>query len=382
MQMTQLFLRRGLLLIAAVVSVFGLSILPVSGAGSITVTVSVSADPAGNQLTYRWRSSDGRIIDQDARSTQWTLPAGPGLHFAYVLVSNGKGGYTQRRVEVNTDTIGNPIIPTAPQTLQAPAAPAPPSNAHAIRAWVELGGGKLLNDLVPGVLVRWQDTVSGALYPPGGPVTTNAGGEYVIPDVPASTYACLFGISMTPGRFCVDLATRNTAALNDPNAPVLLSTASNAATDYIDSDGFGSTPTANGNLVLSDHQPCGQLDEFFGVHSLPTATVSDASGHSLLGPVSLNKFGGVSFDILGTNLTVTLTCEGAAPVVINGVNITASQTSYTDLGARVIPNVVVPVISGMTATYNGDSSVGTFPPLPPALPSDKQPRPDAYLSYK
>src|SRR5436190_13410206 len=70
----------------------------------LKVTVSVSAsDPAGNPLTYRWRSTDGRIIDQDAPSTQWTLPPGPGIHFAYVLVSNGKGGYTERRIAVNTD---------------------------------------------------------------------------------------------------------------------------------------------------------------------------------------------------------------------------------------------------------------------------------------
>jgi hypothetical protein len=103
--MIQLFLRRGASMLLAVVSLLGISILPASGAGNITVTVSaVASDPnPRNLLTYRWRSTDGQIIDDNVSSTQWTLPAGPGTHFAYVLVSNGKGGYTERRIAVNTD---------------------------------------------------------------------------------------------------------------------------------------------------------------------------------------------------------------------------------------------------------------------------------------
>jgi hypothetical protein len=113
-QMKKLCLRRGLLIIAAVVSVFGIGPLPVGGAGKdghgrdLKVTVSVFAfDWAGNPLTYRWRSTDGNITDQNAPSTEWTLPAGPGIHFAYVLVSNGKGGYTERRIAVNTDSLNS-----------------------------------------------------------------------------------------------------------------------------------------------------------------------------------------------------------------------------------------------------------------------------------
>ena len=64
-------------------------------------------DPAGDPLAYRWRSTDGQIIDQDAPWTKWTLPPGPGIHFAYVLVSNGKGGYTERRIAVNTDGLSS-----------------------------------------------------------------------------------------------------------------------------------------------------------------------------------------------------------------------------------------------------------------------------------
>jgi hypothetical protein len=87
-------------------------------------------------LTYQWRSTDGRIIDQDAPWTKWTLPAGPGIHFAYVLVSNGKGGYTERRIAVNTDGL-SAVQHTPPMDLVPP--PVLMSSDRPFRNW--LGGG-------------------------------------------------------------------------------------------------------------------------------------------------------------------------------------------------------------------------------------------------
>jgi hypothetical protein len=95
-----------LFVLSAIVLVFGLILSPASvrGADSVTVKVSVDAfEAAGNQLSYQWRATDGHIVDQNSPTTNWTLPNGPGIHFAYVLVSNGKGGYTEGRIAVNTD---------------------------------------------------------------------------------------------------------------------------------------------------------------------------------------------------------------------------------------------------------------------------------------
>ena len=62
-----------------------------------TVQVSVQAvDTSGGALHYVWKSTDGNLISADAPTVTWTLPAGPGLHFAYVLVFNGLGGYTKK----------------------------------------------------------------------------------------------------------------------------------------------------------------------------------------------------------------------------------------------------------------------------------------------
>ena len=104
----------------------------------VNVSASDPSDPSGNHLSYRWRATDGQIMDLSALSTLWTLPAGPGLHFAYVLVSNGKGGYTERRIQVNTDGL-SAVQPRAPLNLVAPAAPTPSPKTVPFRAW--LGGG-------------------------------------------------------------------------------------------------------------------------------------------------------------------------------------------------------------------------------------------------
>src|SRR3979409_864117 len=66
----------------------------------VTVAVQVT-DTSGGTLSYRWRSTDGTIRNVNAASTTWTLPEGPGLHFAYVLVSNGLGGHTERPIARN-----------------------------------------------------------------------------------------------------------------------------------------------------------------------------------------------------------------------------------------------------------------------------------------
>jgi hypothetical protein len=360
---------------------FGLS-LRVDPGPTVHLTATAT-DPNGYALAYQWKTTDGVLLNINGAQADWLLPSGPGLHFAYVLVSNGKGGYTQRRIAVNTDTIGNPIIPASPQTLLAPPGPTPPSAAHAFRAFVEVGipNTPLENHRVPGVLVRLKDTVSGTLFPPTGPVTATADGEYVIPDVPVSTYEvdCSVDSGVTFSN-CTEV-TRNTADVLDSGAPILLSTALSAGSVFRKPDHYTATTTANGSLMRSDHQPCGLVDEFFGIYSLPSTTVTDSGGTLLLGPVTFNKFGTTAFAAQGSNLTVKFTCEAATPVTINGINLAANAGSVY-LGAFVLGNVAAPTVPGMTATYNGDGSVGTFMPPPSGLPSDMIARPDAFLTYK
>jgi hypothetical protein len=109
--------------IIAIVLMFGMTVPPASVRGDDSVKVKLSVDAGedfGNPLTYQWRATDGRITDQNSPTTDWKLANGPGIHFAYVLVSNGKGGYTEGRIAVNTDS--NPTT-TAVGRDQYPSAP-------------------------------------------------------------------------------------------------------------------------------------------------------------------------------------------------------------------------------------------------------------------
>jgi hypothetical protein len=68
------------------------------------IDVSVTASTiSGHTLHYHWRATDGLIDDVDERTTKWTLPGGPGIHFAYVLIEDGMGGFAESRIAVNTD---------------------------------------------------------------------------------------------------------------------------------------------------------------------------------------------------------------------------------------------------------------------------------------
>jgi mono/diheme cytochrome c family protein len=75
------------------------------------IEVSVTASTfSRHALHYHWRATDGHIEDVDARTTHWTLPGGPGIHFAYVLIEDGMGGFAESRIAVNTDQSASTLI--------------------------------------------------------------------------------------------------------------------------------------------------------------------------------------------------------------------------------------------------------------------------------
>jgi len=139
-----------LLPIAAIVLMLGLTVPPVSVRGDDSVTVQVSVDASEvftKQLHYSWRATDGHIVDQDYPITDWTLPNGPGIHFAYVLVSNGKGGYTEGRIAVNTDNHPTTTVVPRDQYPMASAVsapiPDPAFNVPQIKGTVRLQDGSV-----------------------------------------------------------------------------------------------------------------------------------------------------------------------------------------------------------------------------------------------
>jgi len=337
-----------------------------------TVELNVQAtDTSGGTLHYAWKSTDGHINNVNSASTAWTLPEGTGIHFAYVLVSNGLGGYTERRILVNTDTLGSDHHGEEQDSEQegesshgsryhAPPAPAQVGDYWRSRVILDSSNAAGNEIYVPGASVFLTDKNTNLRYPPSGFITTDLKGEYLIPGVPPSTnetVTCL-----------VDGVTSDCSPDN-----VMLST---ATSHYVLGGQATSTSPVVGTFTLADGTPCGTLNEFFGVHATATATLLDSLSHVLAGPAQVNEFGDYYLPGQTNGAFVQLSCENATPV-----RIPASTSATTTLLTGVTP----PTVTNITATLSGTllaPPVAQFAPPATGLPSDIVTRTDNFLAQK
>lgn len=353
----------------------------------LTVQVSVSAsDSAGRPLFYQWLSTDGSIQDANAPTTTWTLPDGPGLHFAYVLVSNGFGGYTERRIAVNTDTIGTPLLVPSPQSVPIPPAPSSTQPANIFRGF--LTGGKV-NEIsfpsvgvIPGIPVDlpanngvpglYAENTTTQIY--SGPVSANVKGEFVFPNVDFTggqldVFDCL-GTSLC-GQWFGSPPYGGISAYGYSFSPYQYQQ------PYV--------PDIAGELLLADGSPCGTVTEFFGIPSTGAAAslIDSNSGLVLYGPVQTNEWGDYDLPaqpfVSEAPTSVSLQCENNPPVIIPVTNV--NQTGTTDMGVTTLSSVSAPIVTSMSATLNG-TQLGQFLPPVSGAPSDVVPLGDAFLSEK
>ena len=63
-----------------------------------SVIVCVAEDPDGDDLTYTWTASDGKITDEEGRKVTWIAPTNPVRHFVTVEVNDGRGGSSTAKV--------------------------------------------------------------------------------------------------------------------------------------------------------------------------------------------------------------------------------------------------------------------------------------------
>ena len=341
-----------------------------------TVQVSAQAiDTSGGTLHYRWKSTDGNLVTADSPTVNWSLPSGPGLHFAYVLVSNGLGGYTEKRIAVNTDSIGTRLSSdTHPLPYVAPPAPAPQGDTY--RSSVDWGYANGHDLHLPDVSVYVQDSATGATYPPSGPVTTDLRGDYVIPNLPAAAnYVTYCTVPGTPGPQECDPGFFF-GGFSMPNV---------ATTDYLSAApglDVSTTSTIGGNFTLQDGSPCGTLNEFFGVHVTGTARLLDAAGNQVGTPGRMNELGdfAVQYPITATPVNASFQCEGAPAFT---TAITQDALLNLDMGTIALPGVSAPEVQSMAATLNGTTiASANFQAAPQPLPSDIVSRADAFLAEK
>jgi hypothetical protein len=334
-----------------------------------TITIAVHAtDSSGGALHYKWKSTDGAVQSVDAPTTTWTPPAGPGLHFVYVLVTNGFGGYTERRVAINTDNLGIPVRIPAPRPLAAPPAPAQAGDFYEARlGWYStvFPDGNTHDAPAVGVPAYLSNPDLGTVYPSSGYAISDVTGKLVFSGVPAGEHYML-NCSIDGGASFQDC----TPALGNEML-------AGATSDYFSSNVSPQFPY-NGSFVLADGSACGTQDEFFGIHDSPTATLMDTHGHHLatfnvdeLGTFSVPPF---SVPFNPDIAFVSLKCD-KKPAIKVPVN------PEMDLGQTAVTGVTPPTIVSMTATLSG-KDVGIFLPPPTGLPSDVLTRSDGFLGEK
>jgi hypothetical protein len=235
------------------------------------VQVSATAAPgqAGDTLHYRWRSTDGAVLDHDSPTTTWRLPPGTGLHFVYVLVSNGKGGYAEERAVVNTDSIGTAFTPR-PTGNEYKAPPAPEVTTGTYQSLSEVP------DLSFSVKSGNPDVPyqSPTFY-------SDLRGRVAIRGIPMDTWNLLdlvIGGSDDGGLF---YSNNNNSVNTEPSVyypdQQLLSASFDTEADR---------GQRNGQVLLSDFSPCGTVNEFFGVTS--TAIIGGTVNGIPTGPVRAN----------------------------------------------------------------------------------------------
>jgi hypothetical protein len=351
-----------------------LPILAFVPAGStINVSVSVQAPPAGVTLSYRWRATDGTVVDVNAPATTWTLPAGQGQHFLYVQVSNGQGGYTEQRFGVTTtDTLATaPAVVSGAPRPTVPKAPPSGSGLGIFRAW--------LPDQRPDVLLEAVDTT---ITPPTvyGPVSTDLQGQFTFFNLPQDSFQLL--LSDAPGRSfrpSVNSSVFGTSiAVSEYNSftsiPAFLPTSL---------DEIGNTIVA-GHVALQDGSLCGAVDKLFGTEVAATATLLNSSKAIVAGPVRVNTPGYYQLDASlpsSGSYSVQVACENlpvltvAVPVVV-----TAGSTNIYRSVNFLFPSSP-PVITGFSATLVG-VPVLISGATQTSLPSDDYPGGNRFLTTK
>ncbi|HYD61910.1 MAG TPA: hypothetical protein VEC35_16210 [Noviherbaspirillum sp.] len=346
---------------------------PAPAAPSSPVTLMVSAtatDPDGDAINYQWRATDGTISEASGPSVRWTVPGGKGLHFIYVLASDGKGGYTERTLAVDVGEFN-----VAAESLPAGGA-TPPVNP-------EFSGGVYRSYVAnddPNRSVYLPDVVLQLDPPAGRAAVSTLRGEFAFDKKPARDYRLLCSTTSFSLLPCGQ-ASIGTIATTISRPSVILS--KNAMGFQV----YGHVEQADGSLCGVDNPFFGKADTFTGKPVTATAELLEDE-IVIAGPLRVNAYGDYHLpgrgDPSGRNLSVRISCEGQSPMVASASGFVALDPATTvprSLVNFTLPNSR-PVVSALAAARNGDTVAETSAGAKPTQPADAFVQPDRFLAYK
>lgn len=348
-----------------------------SGPGKTYLRVEAS-DADGDGLQYQWRATAGSIENRNSRETVWTMPDGPGLHFAYVTISDGKGGYTEQQYAVSTDALKTSAPARAAVSYVAPALTDFAGSAARLRVaspdntlFTSPDTGATAKRLVylPDVQVQVVHGTTREIVFNG---FSDLSGEVNLPklqDAQAYEVYCSTSQAAAP-TLC-----RNFTAGTQARA-VSVSPALTAASNL----------RLFGHISLADGGICGIQDEFFAIQSASTVQLLQADGTALTAAIRVNRFGDYAIDaavpVKGT-FKLRVQCEShtqtldvpASPDPSGYVNTIPIQLSYQIPNSR--PRVVKLVANGPDGNVRGRMIVAEAGAESNTLPGSAQ-----FLTYK
>jgi hypothetical protein len=344
-----------------------------SGPQQTTLSVAAS-DADGDTLRYEWRATAGTIDNRNSSQTTWTLPAGPGLHFAYVTVSDSKGGYAEQQYAVSSDALDIAAPARAAITRAEPALSGVDGVTGRLRLkfegrrFVPAAGGAPVERFVYAPSVQVELRAAGATVFSG---VSDESGEVQLPALPTGNYDVWCGTS----RNSVLVDCSSTFSLDANGAPTVDVLVTNKIAP-------GHNLRLHGHMVLSDGGVCGARNDFAGIRSTGTVQVIEATGAEQSSQVEINRFGDYAIDapvLADATLKLRVRCDSlstdldiAAPSGFTGTPIELSAS---------LPNSR-PRITKMVA--NGpDGNVRGRMVLPEAgAASNTLPGPDHFLAFK
>ncbi len=259
-----------------------------SGSDKTYLSVQV-VDPEADALTYEWRVTAGSVENRNSPQTVWTMPPGPGLHFAYLIVSDGKGGQVSHQYAVPTDRIDNPAPSLAPVSHTPPAVGAGDEvNGSTARLRFYLSGttefasgsGQAARRVyLPDVRIRVVDTTDSSVLYTG---QTSLGGEVALPP-------------LVTGR-SYQLSCTNAQGVAYSGCNNLTGTAESLNRDLAITPPGASNLRVFGHVGLSDGGVCGGSDEFFGLQRTATVQLQLADGTPASAVGRVNRFGDYALD--------------------------------------------------------------------------------------
>jgi hypothetical protein len=343
-----------------------------SGPQQTTLSVAAS-DADGDALSYQWRVTGGVIDNRNASETVWTMPAGPGLHFAYVTVSDGKGGYAEQQFAVSTDALAIAAPARAAITRPEPVLSGVDGITGRLRlryqgrSFVPAAGGAPVERFIYAPSVRVELRAAGATVFSG---VSDESGEVQLPALPTGSYDVRCGTSLNSVLMACSSFT-----LNDKSAPTVNVEPTNGIPT-------GNNLRLHGHIVLSDGSVCGARNDFAGIRSTGTVQVIDATGAAQSAQVEINRFGDYAIDapvLVGAPHKLRVRCDSlstildiAAPAGFVGtpIELSASLPNSRPRIEKIVANGPDGNVRGRMVVAEANAS------------SNSLPGPDHFLAYK